>query len=64
MKNQLFIPHRFEIIMQNLEKNYLELETLGYVNTIEQARTMVTIFREAFAKENKKATVFFKHVNE
>ena len=47
--------------MQDLEKGHLELQLLGFVSTIDEAKTMVSIFREAFAKENKQATVFFQH---
>lgn len=58
---EILIPHRYNVYMQDLEKGHLELQLLGFVSTIDEAKTMVSIFREAFAKENKQATVFFQH---
>lgn len=50
--------------MQDLEKGHLELQLLGFVKTINEAKTMVSMFREVFAKSGKSATVFFQHVEE
>jgi hypothetical protein len=61
-KKEILIPHRYNVYMQDLEKGHLELELLGFVKTINEAKTMVSVFREVLSKENKSATVFLQHV--
>jgi hypothetical protein len=60
-KNEVLIPHKYNVYMQDLETEHLELKLLGFVRTIGEARTMVSAFRESFAREGKNATVFFQH---
>lgn len=41
------IPTRYEIYLQDLSKPYIDLTPVGYVHTIEEARTMCKALREA-----------------
>lgn len=63
-KEEVLIPHRYNVYMQDLGKDHIELKLLGFVKTINEARAMVAIFREALSKENKSATIVFQHVEE
>lgn len=60
--DEVLIPTRYNVYMQDLSSDYLRLELLGYVNTITEARTMVHAFRESFEKLNiLDSIVFFQH---
>lgn len=57
----VLVPTRYNIFLQKLDKDHIELEFLGFVNTISEARTMVKIFREVIFEQSLNATVVFEH---
>lgn len=59
-KQEILIPQKYNIYMQDLGKEYLEIKYLGFVNTIGEARGMIKVFRETFLREGLNATVFFQ----
>ncbi len=62
MNEEILVPKRYNVYMQDLSSDYLELKLLGYVRTISEARTMVIAFKESFEKLNmSNTTVFFQH---
>lgn len=61
-EKELLVPEQYEIFMQDLSKPHIELTLLGTVRNIDEARAMTKMFREAFAKTNKDATVVFRHI--
>lgn len=65
MNSEILVPEKYNIYMQDLSKQYLELKLLGYVNSLSEARGMVRVFRETFTNLNmNNATVFFEHEKE
>ena len=64
------IPLYYEIYLQDLIHDYIDLQLLGTIRTIEEARTCCKLFREAIETSNERnlpdlssrCTVFFKPV--
>lgn len=44
--NNVAIPTRYDIFLQDLTSPYIDLTYLGYVRTIEEAKAMCKAFRE------------------
>lgn len=67
---QVAIPLYYEIYMQDLISDYIDLTLLGTARTIEEARTCCQLFREAIETSHardlpdmrSRATVFFRPV--
>lgn len=51
-ENTLAIPLGYEIYLQDLSKPYMELEKLGYANTLTEAQNCVRLLREALLTAN------------
>jgi len=47
------IPEKYEIYMQDLSKQYIDLKPMGFVKTIEEAQTMCKVFAECDAETKK-----------
>ena len=60
--NQILVPKKYELYMQDLSKDFLELTFLGYVRTLSEAKNMCKVFKEVLLNSNK--TVFFRCVVE
>lgn len=68
--NQVAVPLYYEIYKQDLLHDYIDLELLGTVKTISEARTCCQLFREAIETSQKRGmpdyrsrfTVFFRPV--
>jgi len=60
-REDIIIPERYDIYRQDLSKDYLELQYMGFVHTIAEARTMCKSFCEADKEAmSGKATYIFK----
>lgn len=67
---QVAIPLYYEIYLQDLLNDYIDLELLGTARTIEEARTCCKLFREAIETAQSRGlpdvrsryTVFFRPV--
>lgn len=53
-ENTPAIPLGYEIYLQDLSKPYMELEKLGYANTISEAQNCVRLLREALLTANER----------
>lgn len=68
--SKLAIPLYYEIYLQDLAHDYIDLKLLGIARTIEEARTCCNLFREAIGTSHSRGlenlssrcTVFFKPV--
>ena len=67
---QVAIPLYYEIYLQDLKHEYIDLTLLGIANTIEEARNCCKLFREAIETSHardlpdlrSRCTVFFRPV--
>ena len=57
---EVLIPTKYELFMQDLSNDYLELKYLGYVRTFSEAKNMCKIFRDTL--KDKTMTVLFRCV--
>ena len=54
--NNLAIPKRYNIYLQDLTKDYIKLVFMGFVNSISEARTMCKALKEADKYEVERGT--------
>ena len=67
---QVAIPLHYEIYLQDLKHDYIDLQLIGIARTIEEARTCCKLFREAIETSHardvgdlrSRCTVFFKPI--
>lgn len=64
MKNDIVKPSYYEVYMQDTRKPYLELTPIGYVKTLEEAKSVTKMFRDSIERnpEQNGQTVFFRAV--
>ena len=51
-ENNVAIPLKYEIYLQDLSHDYQDLTLLGHARTIEEARTCCRLFKEALLTGN------------